>query len=392
MDLWGGLSGAMRPRVILWLALLLAGAALLLLVVPLWPQIRVAGLTLLFLPHLFPEASIRPLELITPPPLRQELSLLGPATLVPAELYRPGAPGPPMPGVILVLGVNPLPRGDPTVVRMAEGLARLGLVVLIPESPDLLKGRILPRETDNLVAAFRFLRGLRFVDGSRVGYGGFRVGASLATVAAADPRINREVAYLHSFGGYYDALDLTRAIVSRSLRYSGLEAPWQPQEMTLEVFRNHLIELLERPGEPALLRQLLAQGARPDPAGLAALSPEGRLVLRLLTEKDPPQAEALVPQLPPSLSARLRALSPSAHLENLRARLFILHDRGDSYIPYVESRRLVAALPERVDYLYTELALFRDTGPGRPGDLITLIRELSGLYRHLFILLQYLLA
>ena len=47
-------------------------------------------------------------------------------------------------------------------------------------------------------------------------------------------------------------------------------------------------------------------------------------------------------------ASRLQALSrfdPAQHLQGYRAKTFILHDRDDVYVPYVESEKLRRALP-----------------------------------------------
>ena len=49
---------------------------------------------------------------------------------------------PTMGGVIIFLGVAPAGRNDPRVVRLGEGLARIGLLTFIPQSQDLVDARI----------------------------------------------------------------------------------------------------------------------------------------------------------------------------------------------------------------------------------------------------------
>ena len=51
--------------------------------------------------------------------------------------------------------------------------------------------------------AFQYLKSREYVDSNRVGMGGFCVGASFALVAAADPRIRRDVVFVNAFGPYF---------------------------------------------------------------------------------------------------------------------------------------------------------------------------------------------
>src|SRR5205823_6171439 len=120
-----------------------------------------------------------------------------------ADLYDPGTTGP-HGAVIIFLGVAPAGRDDPRVIRLGEGLSRIGLVTLVPQSQDLIASKVDPTEIDELVAAFTYHAGRPDVDPGRVGIGGFCIGAGIALDAAEDPRISRQVALVNSFTGFDD--------------------------------------------------------------------------------------------------------------------------------------------------------------------------------------------
>src|SRR5579859_7485814 len=105
-----------------------------------WPPARVAVQALLLLPALFPSAPIDPLALVTGPPLQEGRSYPYAAGTVDAQLFQPadrGRHG----AMILMLGAGDLPRSD-LAVHFAQALARLGVVVLVPESSGLLAERL----------------------------------------------------------------------------------------------------------------------------------------------------------------------------------------------------------------------------------------------------------
>ena len=99
---------------------------------------------------------------------------------------------------------------------MAEGLARAGLVTLLPISADLNAGNIYPSEIDALVRAFETLEARPEVDPARIGFIALSVGGGLAMCAVADPRIRERVAFVSTFGGYFDARDLFVDVISRT--------------------------------------------------------------------------------------------------------------------------------------------------------------------------------
>ena len=66
--------------------------------------------------------------------------------------------------MIIYLGVLPAGREDPRLVRLGDGFARIGIVTLIPESPNLKAGKISEEEIEELIAAFDLLSELEYVD------------------------------------------------------------------------------------------------------------------------------------------------------------------------------------------------------------------------------------
>src|SRR5262249_27449459 len=152
-------------------------------------------------------------------------------------------------------GVNPDPE-DATLHRLAAGLARTGVVTVIPRSSRLLAGIIAPEEVEVLVSTFQYLEGLSYVDADRVGFAGFCVGASLSALAAADPRIADRVAFVNFFGGYFDARDVIRAVGTRQMREGGAVSPWTPHPMTVQVFARYLLPSLTDEHDRAVLEQV----------------------------------------------------------------------------------------------------------------------------------------
>lgn len=344
---------------------------------------RVAVKTLLLLPDLFPESPVRPLTWFTPAPVREEYRFEYPTGRVEADVYRPADDGR-HGAMVLLLGARPFPKRHPALVRFADGLARAGAVVMIPESSNLLEGRILPEEREAIVQAFQLLRSRPYVDPERVGFVGFSVGGSLVAIAAADERIRDQVSYLNAFGAYYDARDLLRAVLSRSLAYAGVNEPWQPSELTLQVLVDQVVSVLPDPA----VRDLLLRASQGDAAAaqaLAALGPPGRALLVVAQGGTLAEVDAALDQLPPAAQERLAAISPSRYVGGLRTDVFLMHDVGDRYIPYTESARMAAALPPTVLRRYTAFNLFSHVLPDKPVPITTFAPELAKLYLHVFL-------
>jgi hypothetical protein len=269
-------------------------------------------------------------------------------------------------------------------VRLVTGIARAGFVVLIPESPDLRADRVLPSERESLVAAFRFLQELPYVDAQRIGFVGFSVGSSLLAVAAADPRISAEVRMVNFFGGYDDAAALLRAIAAREMVLEdGSVIPWKPADHVRTLFAGVLLEFVDDPADRVLVSRALKDGQDLAPKERLGLGERARVLYDLFTAHDGKRVDALLAALPDDLRERLRVLSPCTYARDLRTRMYVMHDVDDSFVPYVESRRLVARLPP-AQRIYTEFSLFAHVQP-RAVNAPVFAREVSKLLRHLYL-------
>ena len=286
--------------------------------------------------------------------------------------------------VLLSMGANENERDDLDIVNLGQALARVGYVVMYHWSPGMgLNANIDPNEPENLVWAFQHLEERDYVDRDRVGLGGFCVGASLALVAAADPRISDRVHFVNAFGPYFDAGSLLLQAVSRSVVYEDESEPWEPDAFTFRVMANELIRTLGDSPEADSLARYYVENQEAASGELESLSPAGSAVARLLDGVEPQEARTLYSTLPPSFHGDLARVSPSKHLEGIRARLLVMHDRYDDLVPSAESRRLVKATEDRLDVRYTEFVGFDHVLPSG-GGVFTRLGQAVRLYRHMY--------
>ncbi len=325
-------------------------ALLLVALLVVWHPARVAVQALVLLPALFPNAPVDPLALVTAPPIRSEHPFVYAAGNVEATIFHPSSGGE-HGALILLLGAGDLPRSD-LAVHFAEALARLGVVVMLPQSTGLAEERLTFGEVDALRASFVTLAGQPDVDQRRVGFVGLSAAGGLSIVAAGQPDLRDRVRFVNSFGSYYDATSLLLDVASRSMELDGREVPWQPETRTQEVIAHSLAE---------------------------ADSPELRELLGGTTRA---RARELIGRMPVAMVERLRQISPSAYLSQVKAHLYLMHDVDDTFIPYVESRALAQAAPPGVVERYTEFSIFAHVIPDRPVPWQTFLPDLWRLYWH----------
>ena len=290
--------------------------------------------------------------------------------------------------VLVFLGANAAGADDPDVINLGQALARTGFAVMYYWSPTMgEQAQIDAGEIANLAAAFEHLRSEEYVDPERVGLAGFSVGASFALVAAADPRIADDIAFVNAFGGYYDTSDLMAQVAAGQAIEDGQTRPWEVDQLTRRVYNNMLVDSIDDPTHQEAAR-VIAGGGEYNANDRVPLSTEAAFAL-LAGVGYVGEARWRYAQLTEEFRVRVDSIAPSHHVGQWSANtaMRVMHDAGDPLIPVGESRRLVSALgnqsPE-VEVYYTETDIFRHVRPDANRDLKSLLRGAWQLFRHMF--------
>jgi len=271
---------------------------------------------------------------------------------VAADLYRPRGKGP-HPGLVMVHGLVEEGRRDARLIRAGRRLARSGFAVLVPDLPELRRGRLRPEDARHVVEAVKALRRAP-VAASRVALVGISVGAGPVLFAAADPGIRDEVDLVVTLGGYAEAKALVQHMLTGGADRELVRA---------FVLRN--VDLFAPPTDQGLLAEALTRSFEAlEDAGLQRrLTPAGRAVARLLTRRTPGEVVEALETLPEEGQTLLRTLSPIRVVETLRARLLLIHGRGDPAVPFTESQKLFAAARPHIQARLTLLRVVGHVDP-----------------------------
>jgi hypothetical protein len=379
------------------------GLGLLVLIVLLvaWKPSRMAMQTVVLVPSLV-GAGPQPLQWLAPAPSRQQLTYrIGPSgqeELADLWLPRDASARNRVGAIVFVMGVNSVGRRYPAVERFADGMARSGIAVLIPDSSVMFAGRIEAGEVGGIVQAVELLAARPEVDPDRVGLVGLSVGGSLALVAAADQRIADRLRWVNAFGAYADARTYLAEVASRAAPGEGDTGivPWEPAPLASEVLFRLLMELVNDLGDEELLRDryeaAVLAGRRPTLAGVEPpATAAGRAIERLIVASGRRAAldaiDALVDRSPAG-RALLAAVSPLDHLEGIRADVYVMHDHADAYVPYSHGPQLTTALRAiGRDPTFTEFRLFDHVEP-KGVDLVGAAPELWKLLWHVHAVLM----
>lgn len=282
------------------------------------------------------------------------------------DVYAPTAAPPPIPGarggMLLIPGVGDN-RTTPQLINLSTSLAHAGTVVMEMTTPTLMAYDLSPADSDAVVQAFNRLATWPGVGSGRVGIIGFSGGGPLACLAAVDPRIRDRVAYITSFGGYYDVTDMLRDFGRHAIDVGGRLQPWRPDPVPVAVLANVLAHRLPVPEGAQLSAAFAFENATPLTAqDVSQLSPAGNAAYHLLAGDDPARADANIATLLPVAGDLFAQLSPSSVVGQIRAPVYLLHDRGDPSIPVTETRHFDAALSRlHHPHDYAEFGIFAHT-------------------------------
>ena len=364
------------------LALALLVSALL----SLTPQGRSAVRAALLLPALITATEPAPL-LLAGDPIRHTQSTIpsqdGPVYL---DIYAPTTPTPAVPGaregLLLIPGVGDN-RGVAQLVNLAQSLARSGVVAMAMTTDTLMSYELAPPTVDAVVEATLALQRYPGVGRDHVGIIGFSAGGSLGALAAADPRIRDTLAFVLSFGGYYDATSMLRDLGRRALAVDGKLVPWQPDPVPVQTMTITLGQVLPESDRTILSSGFnIVNGLELSPADQARLSPAGQAAYHLVTGDEPTRVNANLAALPPEAQTLLASLSPRSVVGLLRAPIYLLHDRSDIYVPFTESRDFAAALArEGHPHKFVELSIFQHVEVKSGLGLGPLLRDGWSLYQ-----------
>lgn len=309
----------------------------------------------LFITEEFPQISVKPLGIVTTLPIHQKIELDSENGKIVGDLFLPAGPNK-RPAVILSMGVKTSEKDKPLLYHFADTLARLGYVTFWPRLEVLDKGQSLPEEPETFVESFKYLKRLETVDPQRISYAGFSVGSSTALVAASDPEIAQQVRGLVFFGGQYDIFEYLLSLASKSYQVDGKRVNWNVSEDAI----NHAKSLLE--------------------------NKKSADVLKIFSTKDVSDIQVKFATASAREVADLKKYSPKEKINDFKTTIFILHDKSDAYVPYVESIKLSQVLSKEQVETYHISDLFEHVQPNRPIN----IGELAKLYGFLYKVFEFL--
>ena len=273
----------------------------------------------------------------------------------PTLVARPAGEGP-WPAIFLVNGTVREGRKLPEVQNLAEGFARAGYLVVVPDLPGLKEGEITPETARETVDVAREVSERPDVEDGEVALVGVSTGATLALLAAERASLEGRVSVVAGIAPYSDIRTVVNIATTGHYRRSDGELIRYEADPFLPYVIAHSLVAALPPGEDRrTLSGELAGMDREDPdplSGLRArrtddLGPGARSVVVLLANRNPDRFAALYAGLPDDVRHDLEELSPLAGPGRIGVPVELATGPHDKYFPTSQSYALERVAPQR---------------------------------------------
>ena len=269
---------------------------------------------------------------------------------VPVSIYRPHGHGP-WPAIMFVTGAHPLRRKEPVVQRVAEGLARAGYLVVLPDLPGLGVGELTTRTVDAAAAVAETAVSLDDPRDGRVALIGASTGASIGLLLAARSDLADRISLVSAISPYADLRKMVCLATTARYENGGTYREYAVTNLLRRaVARSMIVTLTTGPERERLLDEVgdILEDDDPFarlPAHSAALSPEARAIMCVLENRDANRFDELFDELPPDLRRVIERLSPLSVAADVRAPVELAVPPDDPYFPLDEAEALAKSMP-----------------------------------------------
>jgi acetyl esterase/lipase len=284
---------------------------------------------------------------LTPEPEITELDVGG----VPVAVLRP-PDDEARPAWIFVNGAHPERRREPIVWRLANGLARAGYVVFVPDIPGLGEGTVTARTLEATQAVAGAACGRPDIKGGRVALVGASTGAGLALIAAGRPELAERISVVAAVAPFADLRKLVCLTTTGHYEESGRFARYEVTDLHRQVVARSLVAAISEEDDRQRLLgeldELEREGLNPLdelPRRDDGVGAEAQAVLAVLANRKPERFAELFDALSPAVHSFVDELSPLRLRTGVRAPIEIVIPPTDVYFPPGEAAALAAGLP-----------------------------------------------
>jgi pimeloyl-ACP methyl ester carboxylesterase len=267
----------------------------------------------------------------------------------PALVVRPRGKGP-WPAIFFVNGVVTEGRKLPEVRKLAEGLARAGYLVVVPDLPGLRRGEIRPETVHETLEVARTISERPDARDGTVGLVGVSTGATLSLLAAGDGEVAQRVSVVAGVAPYTDVRTvLSTATTGHYRGADGEMVPYEVDPFLAGAITQSLVSTLPPSRDRNVLLDELEEVDRLRPEfldELRGMGSDASSVAELLENRDPARFDDLYAGLPEQVRAKMEELSPLAGGGHVNVPVEMISGPHDKYFPLSETHAVVRVAPQ----------------------------------------------
>ncbi len=267
----------------------------------------------------------------------------------PALVVRPRGEGP-WPAIFFVNGVVTEGRKLPEVRKLAEGLARAGYLVVVPDLPGLRRGEIRPETVHETLEVARTISERPDARDGTVGLVGVSTGATLSLLAAGDGEVAQRVSVVAGVAPYTDVRTvLSTATTGHYHGADGEMVPYEVDPFLAGAITQSLVSTLPPSRDRDVLLDELEEVDRLRPEfldELRGMGSDASSVAELLENRDPDRFDDLYAGLPEEVRAKMEELSPLAGGAHVNVPVEMVSGPHDKYFPLSETHAVVRIAPQ----------------------------------------------
>lgn len=239
------------------------------------------------------------------------------------------------------------------IIQAADNLRKAGITVLIPFPVDLLNDITTETSVLSFKNAFEFIERQPNIDPNKIGYLGLCGGSTVALIAAANPEISHKVSYIAVISTWANTLDFfAEVLAKKTIEPNGHE--WHPNKTSHELTIKNILNRLDNENDRQILTgNLISDNANTN--SLTKLTPQGQNILNIINSKNIDYIRDNLPNVSPKYKRDFELLIPTNYINQIKAPVFIMHDKNDDFIPVEESERLSTAFGKRAQFLETNI-------------------------------------
>lgn len=239
------------------------------------------------------------------------------------------------------------------MIQAADKLRKAGVTVLIPFPQDLLNDITTTTSVESFKNAFQFMESQPNIDPNKIGYLGLCGGSMIALIASANPQISNKVSFVAVISVWANTLDyFAQNISKKTIEPNSHE--WHPNDTTYNLtIKNILYRLDSENDRQVLLNYFLSNNKNKE--SLEKLTPQGKNMFEIISSKNNDTIREKLPFTSSVSKKDFDLLIPTNFINQIKATVFIMHDKYDNVIPVEESERLAKAFGNRAQFLETNM-------------------------------------